>query len=329
MSSDFAFGVGSLMSYHGHECVYRGVAVNGRCQITDDKGWILKIPDEYGFPQWPSPQEVLGLMADGHLYLRTDPLADATRRRARRAEPTRDELANAKCKSKGKTEQSRDPWYYLREMSLAAWDDAEIERCSLTRTGIHGWYADNFDIDELITRFGRLPSDTTFRNWIQTRGTENDRRPADCASYKSVGTRRRRIHPVVLQIIKLWVIRFHAKDRQSVNAYWKKAKNDIVRYIRGDKLEILDFERALEVPRDPDKVKMCTRRIFAMEIERARGGRRSASPSISRRASSALAAGGSPRSRSVSCSTSNSTIRRSRWCSSSMRCAAYRSASRP
>lgn len=261
------------MSYHGHECVYRGVAVNGRCQIADDKGWILEIPDEYGFPQWPSPQEVLGLMADGHLYLRADPLADATRRRARRAEPTRSELANAKCKSKGRTGQPRDPWYYLREMSLAAWDDPEIERCSLTKSGIHGWYADNFDLDELITRFGRLPSDTTFRNWIQTRGAENDRRPADCASYKSVGTRRRRIHPVVLQIIKLWVIRFHAKDRQSVNAFWRKAEDDVARYIRGDKLEILDFEKALEVPRDAEKAKMCTRRIFAMEIERARSGK--------------------------------------------------------
>lgn len=273
MSTEFAFGIGSLMCFHGRECVYRGVAVDGRCQITDDKGWILDIPDEYGFPQWPTPQEVLGLMADGRLYLRADPLADATRRRARRAEPTRDELANAKCKSKGKTEQPRDPWYYLREMSLAAWDDPEIERCSLTKSGIRDWYAENFDTDELITRFGRLPSDTTFRNWIQTRGTEDDRRPADCASYKSVGTRRRRIHPVVLQIIKLWVIRFHAKDRQSVNAFWRKAKDDVARYIRGDKLEILDFEKALEIPRNPDQVKMCTRRIFAMEIEKARGGK--------------------------------------------------------
>ena len=137
-------------------------------------------------------------------------------------------------------------------MSLNTWDDPDVEHCSLTKAGITAWYADNFDIDELIARFGRLPSDTTFRKWIHTRGTENDRRPADCASYKSIGPRRRKIHPVVLQIIKLWVNRFHAKDRQSVNAYWKKAARDVERYIRGDKLEILDFERALEVPKNPD-----------------------------------------------------------------------------
>ncbi len=261
------------MSFHGHECVYRGVAVNGRCQISDDKGWILEIPDEDGFPVWPTPQQVLSLMADGRLYLRADPLADPTRRRARRAEPTRSEVADAKCKTEGKTDQARDPWYYLREMSVVAWDDPEIERCPLTKTGIHDWYAENFDIDALITRFGRLPSDRTFRNWIQTRGTENDRRPGDIASYKSIGIRRRKIHPVVLQIIKLWVNRFHSKDRHSVNAYWKKAKHDVERYVRGDKLEILEFGRALEIPRDPDRVKMCTRRIFAMEIERARSGK--------------------------------------------------------
>lgn len=273
MSKEFAFDVGALMSFHGHECVYRGLAVNGRCQISDDDGWILEIPDENGLPEWPTPVEVLNLMADRRLLLRAEPLADPTRRRARRAEPTRSELANAKCKSKGKTDQARDPWFYLREMTFVGWDDPEIERCSLTKTGIHGWYAENFDVDELIARFGRLPSDTTFRKWIQTRGTENDRRPADCASYKSIGTRRRRIDPVVLQIVKLWVNHFHAKGQLSVNATWKKAKRDVERYIRGDKLEILEFERALEIPKKPDKVKMCTRRIFAMEIEKARGGK--------------------------------------------------------
>jgi hypothetical protein len=273
MSGEFAFDVGALMSFHGQECVYRGLAVNGRCQITDDKGWILEIPDEYGFPEWPTPEDVLNLMADRRLMLRAEPLADPTRRRARRAEPTRADVADAKCKSKGKTHQSRDPWYYLREMSLAAWDDPEIERCSLTRAGIHAWYYDNFDVDDLIARFGRLPSDTTFRKWIQTRGTKNDRRPADCASYKSIGPRRRKLDSVVLKIIKLWVNRFHAKDRQSVNAYWKKATRDVERYVRGDKLEILEFERALEIPKRPEDVKMCTRRIFTEEVERARSGK--------------------------------------------------------
>lgn len=273
MSKEFAFEIGTLMSFHGHECSYRGLAVNGGCQISDDKGWILEIPDENGFPKWPTPLEVLNLMADKRLLLRADPLPTATRRRARRAEPTRAEIAEAKCKSKGKKDQPRDPWYYLREMTLSAWDDPEIERCSLTRGGIEEWYRENFDLDILIARFGRLPSDRTFRTWVQTRGTENDRRPADCASYKSVGIRRRKINPVVLQIVKLWVNRFHSKDRQSVNAYWKKAKRDVERYIRGDNLEILEFERALEIPRTLDGVKMCTRRIFAMEIEKARGGK--------------------------------------------------------
>lgn len=273
MSCELPFAVGSKMSFNGRECNYRGLAVNGRCQISDDSGWILEIPDENGFPIWPSPEETLNLMADRRLVLRADPLSDPTRCRARRQEPTRSELADAKCKSKGKTDQLRDPWYYLREMTLKTWDDPDVERCSLTKAGVSAWYADNFDIDDLIARFGRLPSETTFRKWIQTRGTENDRRPADCASYKSIGARRRKIDTVVLQIIKVWVNRFHAKDRQSVHSFWKKASRDVERYIRGDKLEILDFERALEVPKNPDDVKMCSRRIFAKEIERARGGK--------------------------------------------------------
>ncbi|RZL85376.1 MAG: hypothetical protein EOP66_01735, partial [Sphingomonas sp.] len=77
MSSEFAFEVGALMSFHGHECVYRGLAVNGRCQISDDKGWILEIPDENGFPEWPTAVQVLELMADRRLLLRADPLAEA------------------------------------------------------------------------------------------------------------------------------------------------------------------------------------------------------------------------------------------------------------
>ena len=173
MSCELSFAVGTKMSFHGHECIYRGLAVNGRCQISDDSGWILEIPDENGFPIWPTPEETLNLMADGRLVLRAEPLSDPTRRRARREEPTRSELADAKCKSKGKTGQSRDPWFYLREMSLNTWDDPDVEHCSLTKAGITAWYADNFDIDELIARFGRLPSDTTFRKWIHTRGTEN------------------------------------------------------------------------------------------------------------------------------------------------------------
>lgn len=265
------FRKGAHFAFHGHDCVFQGLAANGRCQFADGAGWMLEVPDENGFPVWPFPQDVNDLMSDGFLVLRADPLDDPVRRRARRQEPTRAELANAKCKTK--PGQSRDPWFYLREMTLQVWDDPEVERCALTKVGITAWYNENFDLDELVTRFGRLPSDTTFRKWIQSRGTEGDRRPADCASYKSIGTRRRKIDPVVLDIIKLWVIRFHAKQRKSVNAFFHKVTDDVERYRRGDKLDILNFEVALEVPKDPSKVKMCTRRIFTQEIEKARGGK--------------------------------------------------------
>lgn len=232
---------------------------------------MLEVTDEEsGFPVWPTPAQVLDLMADERLILRADPLDDPIRRRARAEEPTKSELADAKCK--GKPDRSRDPWFYLREETLRAWDDPDIERCSLTRTAIPEWYARNFDVEDLKRRFDHLPSDRTFRKWVAERGTHGDRRPADFASCSGLGSRRRRIHPTVLRIIMKWVELFHAKPRQSVNAFWKRATEDVGRYQRGEPLEILEFKQALDPPRDPASAKMCTRRIFAKEIERARGG---------------------------------------------------------
>ncbi len=266
------FSKGSHLSYHGHPCVFYGIAANGRCQFADGEGWMLEVTDEEtGLPVWPFPDRVRDLMADQRLILRADPLDDPIRRRARAEEGTRDELAKAKCKTK--PDQSRDPWYYLREETLRVWDDPEVDRCSLTRRAIPEWYARNFDVEDLERRFGRLPSDTTFRKWVQTRGTDGDRRPGDFASYKSVGTRRRRIHVTVLAIIRHWAIRFHAKPRQSVNAFFRRVEEDVDRFRRGEKLEILNFERAIDPPADPERVKMCTRRIFTMELERAGGGK--------------------------------------------------------
>ena len=266
------FRKGAHLAYHGHPCVYSGIAANGLCMFSNGDGWMLEVTDpESGLPRWPTPDEVRDLMADMFLILRADPLDDPVRQRARGEEGTREELANAKCKAK--PGQSRDSWFYYREETLAKWDDPDVERCSLTKAGIRAWYAENFDVAELERRFGRLPSDRTFRTWVHTRGTDGDRRPADHASYSGVGTRRRRIDPMVLSIIKHWVIRFHAQPRQSVNAFFHKVRDDVDRYKRGEKLEILDFERALDPPMDPDKAKMCTRRIFAMEVERAAGGR--------------------------------------------------------
>lgn len=246
--------------------------MNGRCQFTDGAGWMLEVDDpETGMPVWPFPDQVHDLMADMRLVLRADPLDDPVRRRARQEERTRAELANVKCKFA--PAKSRDPWYYLREETLRAWDDPTVGRCSLTKTAIPVWYGENFDVDDLVQRFGRLPSDRTFRKWIQTRGTDKDRRPSDFASYSSVGTRRRRIEETTLAIIKQWVVRFHAMPRQSKNAFWKRAGEDVDRYRRGQPLEILNFEKALDPPKEASKVKMCTRRIFNMEIERAAGGK--------------------------------------------------------
>lgn len=267
------FGKGAHFTYHGHACVFLGMAPNGRCMFGSGDGWFLEIEDpETGLPVWPYLEDVRRLMSLSsgmRLVLRADPLDDPVRRRARAEEKTRDELAEAKCKHD--PDRSRDPWFHFREMTLKAWDNPDIERCSLTKMGILAWYKENFDLAELEARFGRLPSDRTFRKWIQTRGTDRDRRASDFSSEKGLGTRRRRIDPVVLMIIKHWALRFHAKPRQWKNGFYKRVTADVERYREGKALEILDFEKALEPPKDPRRVAMCTRRIFNMEVERARG----------------------------------------------------------
>lgn len=242
-----------------------GFTPDGRAMFRSGDGWMLEVPDpETGMPVWPTADTVLELMASEALILRADPLNDLVRQRARLAEPTRRELAEAMQSTD--PSKVRDRWYMLREEALRTWD--RVGQCALSERGIAEWWRKHFDVGEIVERFGRVPSATTFRTWVNTRGRPNDRRPADFASMSNIVPRRRRIDPVVLSIIKHHALAFHAKPKQRVSTYFRKASDDVLRYQRGENLEIFDFESALEKPRG--EVKMCTRRIFTIEVERAK-----------------------------------------------------------
>lgn len=256
---------GSHFWFRGRPCVFMGIAPNGRAIFMSGDGWILEVPDpETGMPVWPTVEMVLRLMAAEALILRADPLNDLVRQRARRAEPTRQELVEAKQKTD--PDRTRDRWYMLREEALSIWD--RVGQCALSERGITEWWRKHFDVAELAERFGRVPSASTFRTWVRTRGRPNDRRPADFASMSNIVPRRRRIDPVVLAIIKHHALTFHSKPKQSISTYFRKAADDVLRYRRGENLEIFDFERGLEKPEG--EVRMCTRRIFTIEVERAK-----------------------------------------------------------
>lgn len=261
---------GAHFTYRGRACVYAGVTPTGRYMFPSGDGWMLEVPDpETGLPVWPTLDQTRDLMASMDLIPRSNPLDDPVRQRARQEERTRETLV--KAAPKARPSASRDPWFTLREMVLKKWDDDEIEECSLTNRGVKEWLEAHLDVEEIIRKYGRLPSCTTFRTWVNTRGLPRDRRPADFASQSGLGKRRRRIDPIVLAIIKEWALRYHSKPRQHVNTYFHKAGDDVQRYIEGKPLELYNFEEALAKPQH--KVKMCTRRIFAMEVESAKSAK--------------------------------------------------------
>ena len=260
--------LGALFVADGRECVYRGPALNGRHMVGDGAGWMFELPDpSTGVPMWPTTAQFLECMANRRLVLRSNPLQSAVRNRARRREMTRDELVNAKKKDgSGKL---RDHWYTLREEVIQKWDEGE--ECALSKRGIDQWFEDHFDVEALKAKYGRLPSDTTFRTWIRTRGLPNDHRPADFSSDSGLGPRRRKIDPVVLAIIKHYALSFHSKPKQFVNTYFRKADDDVERYVLGKPLEMFQFQEALAKP--AKKEKMCTRRIFTVEVEKAKSAK--------------------------------------------------------
>ncbi|WP_068083469.1 hypothetical protein [Novosphingobium rosa] len=258
-------------AYRGASYTFRGVAPNGLCMFTDGAHGMLEVADpETGLPVWPTAEQARHLMAQEKLILRSCPLADATRRLARQQEPTREELVNAKTKPQGKGEEARprDRWYTLREQVMKKVD--EVGQPPLSVAGVRKFFEDNFDVEALKAQYGRLPSDFAVRQWVDRRGLPRDRRPADFASFSGIVRRRRRIKPVVLAIIKVWALKCHSGPKKSKSSYFLRARDDVQRYAEGRALEIHDFE---PVPLDPTvgSIKMCSRRIFDMEVERAKG----------------------------------------------------------
>lgn len=256
--------------HRGVTYTFMGVSPNGRCMFTDGANAMLEVPDSDGMPVWPTQLQARDLMAQGKLILRSNPLIDDVRARARKEERSRDELINAMTKPQTGDEKPkrRDPWFALREETLHMVD--EVGQPSLSENGIKRFYEDHFDVAELKARFGRLPSGFTFRRWVRFRGLPRDRRPDDFASSTGQGPRARKIHPVVLAIIKVWALKYHSKPKQFKNSYFRRAKADVERYAQGKPLELHDFK---EVELDPPKgnIKMCSRRIFDQEVERAKG----------------------------------------------------------
>ncbi|HEX8554316.1 MAG TPA: hypothetical protein VF695_06380 [Sphingomonas sp.] len=260
--------LGALFVADGRECVYRGPALNGRHMIGDGGGWMFEVPDPVsGLPMWPTTAQFIEAMATRRLVLRSNPLQSAVRNRGRRKELTREELVNAK--KKDGSGELRDRWFTLRESAIKIWEGGQD--CALTKKGVARFFEDHFDVDALKAEYGRLPSDTTFRTWIRTRGLPNDHRPADFASESGIGPRRRKIDPVVLAIIKHYALSFHSKPLQFVNTYFRKAKDDVERYAAGKKLAMYEYKEALDKPEH--EVKMCVRRIFTKEVEKARSAK--------------------------------------------------------
>lgn len=259
----------SEFAYRGRICVYLGMS-DGRCLFKSGDGWILEVPDpDTREPVWPTEAQVLDLMAKQDLVLRAKPLDDPVRERRRRLEQTRKQLVEAEVKDGSR--RKRDKWFELRDTVCVNWRDVE-GRCGLHPDAIKNWLDENIGLEHIKQEYGRVPGATTFRNWVRKRYHGRDQRPADSASDSGQVKRARRIHPMALAIIMHWANECHKRPDQYANSYHKKAEDDIDRYKKGQPLELHNFE-VVELDRadDLDAVKMCSRRIFQMEVQRAKG----------------------------------------------------------
>lgn len=256
-------------AYRGRLCVYLGMT-DDRCLFRSGDGWTLEVPDtDTGMPVWPTEAQVLVLLASMDLIVRAKPLDDPIRQRARRLERTRQQLIDATVKDGSK--RKRDHRFLLRERVCEEWRDID-GRCKLHAKAINGWLDDRIGLEVIKKEYGRVPGATTFVRWIKTRYHGRDQRPADSASESGIVPRKRRIHVMALAIIQHWANECQKRPDQYGNSYFRKAKDDIERYKKGQALELHNFEdRELQRPDNIDDVKMCCRRIFQMEVQRAKG----------------------------------------------------------
>lgn len=214
---------GRIIEIDGIAHIYERRDPDDRLTIRREKGNVeFRLPDpETGFPEKPTTSQLLDLMAEGRAIIRSDRLDDAVRNRARAMEID------------ARTAKKRDPKSMARAMLVRAYD---AQPSGLSDRALRAWRDEILkNDDDLVEALdGWTPSPQTIRSWIRKRGKPGERRMRDFVDMRGKTPRKRRLQPVVFQIMQRHALASYTTKSNSILAHYALFATELGRVNRGE-----------------------------------------------------------------------------------------------
>ncbi len=214
---------GRIVEIDGIAHIYERRDPDDCLTIRREKGNVeYRLPDpKTGFPEKPNSRQFLDLMAEGRAIIRSDRLDDAVRNRARVMEID------------ARTARKLDPKSPARAMFVRAYD---AEPSGLSDRALRAWRDELLrNDDDLVEALnGWTPSPQTIRSWIRKRGKPGERRMRDFVDMRGKTPRKRRLHPVVFEIMQRHALASYTTKSQSGLAHYAVFATEIGRVNRGE-----------------------------------------------------------------------------------------------
>lgn len=257
---------GRLFQHSSQDYVWKGLTADGLVQIMGNDGRLHHVPDpETGFPRCPNAWEFIDLLATRDFVMKSAPLADPVRAKARRRQMTAEEVADLK----------KDKAAIFRMIVIRK---ADQDLPSTGDVGLRKWRNLNWSEDKVRAQYGCWPAGSTIRSWINARGRWRDRRWSDATSERGKARTRR------LDKSSLALALLHAEDTYKLHsgvifAAYTLYHRDLRRLCAGDKIfheEGANIPRpaTIQNPMSYETFRQIVRRIKIPEnTERKRGSR--------------------------------------------------------
>lgn len=232
---------GDELVYENSSFFFMKWTPDARLMAMSSLGVALMMPDsKTGFPAFPTVEMLRTAQREHRLFLRAERLEDPVRAAARDEEASPAEI------------DVRDGWAALRRMVTRAWDqeprDAKPMRSD---DGLQEWLRLRFDVADIVARFGRLPSASTVREWLNNRGRANDRRAVDMESRSGRVPRARRFDPRIVALGQLHAVAGTSRRGRRQRVCYARFKRDVRRLNLGEPISVDGVEFAYDRPEKP------------------------------------------------------------------------------
>lgn len=232
---------GDELVYEGSSFFHMSWTPDARLMAISSLGVTLMMPDaETGFPAFPT----VGMLRTAHrerrLFFRAERLEDPVRAAARDEEASPAEI------------DARDGWAALRRMVTRAWDQEPSDAKPMrSDDGLDQWMRGRFDGADIVARFGRLPSASTVREWLNNRGRANDRRAVDMESRSGRVPRARRFDPRIVALGQLHAVAGTSQRGRRQRVCYARFKRDVRRLNLGEPISVDGVAFAYDRPEKP------------------------------------------------------------------------------